>query len=150
MRKYFRGTALALASAFVLTLGATAAKADEWNQETILTINNPMVVPGATLAPGTYDFKLADDNGGRNVVHIFRAGDHSLIATAFVIRMHRVEPAGGPLVVAFRESAAGTTPAMKGWFYPGSMDGLEFLYPKAQRRVIARAETVEIPVAPQG
>ena len=31
-----------------------------------------------------------------------------------------------------------------------TMDGYEFVYPKAQARSIARAETVEIPVAPRG
>jgi hypothetical protein len=39
---------------------------------------------------------------------------------------------------------------MKGWFYPGAVDGFEFLYPDSQARLIARAETVEVPVAPLG
>jgi hypothetical protein len=30
------------------------------------------------------------------------------------------------------------------------MDGHEFLYPKEQRRAMANAETVDIPVTPRG
>jgi hypothetical protein len=150
MSMHFRGTVLALASAFLLTTGASTAKADEWNHETILTIDEPMVVPGATLVPGTYIFKLADENGARTQVNIFRAGDHHLVTTAPTIRMHRVDPSGGPLVVAINETAEGTMPAMKGWFYPGSMDGHEFLYPKSQARLLDRSETVNLRVSPRG
>jgi hypothetical protein len=123
--------------------------ADEWNRETILTINQPMTVPGAMLAPGTYIFKLADDNGSRTVVNIFRESDRELMATVNTVRMHRTDRPGDlTLKVALAEN--GAVPTVKGWFYPGSMDGHEFLYPKAQARAIANAETVDIPVAPRG
>ena len=38
---------------------------------------------------------------------------------------------------------------LKGWLYPGFGGGHQFVYPKAERREMARAETVEIPVAPR-
>ena len=146
MTSHIRNTMLAIGAALMLSTSATA---DEWNQETILTINQPMVVPGATLAPGTYIFKLADENGSRTVVNIFRQSDRELMGSAQTIRMHRTENTGDlTLKVALAEN--GAAPTMKGWFYPGTMDGHEFLYPKEQARVIARAETVDIPVAPRG
>lgn len=147
MRRHIRGTLLAIGAA--LMLSTTTATADEWNHETILTINQPMMVPGATLAPGTYVFKLADADTGRSVVNIFRESDRELMATAQTTRMHRVEHTGDiTLKVALAED--GAVPAMKGWFYPGSSDGHEFLYPKEQRRAMARAETVDIRVTPLG
>jgi len=147
MTSHMRNTMLAIGAA--LMLSTSVATADEWNHETILTINQPMVVPGATLAPGTYIFKLADENGSRTVVNIFRQSDRELMGTAQTIRMHRTENTGDlTLKVALAEN--GAVPTMKGWFYPGSMDGHEFIYPKAQARVIARAETVDIAVAPRG
>jgi len=147
MTRHLRGTLLALGAA--LMLSTTTATADEWNQETILTINQPMVVPGATLAPGTYIFKLADGDAGRTVVNIFRESDRELMATAQTVRMHRTERTGD-IVLKLALAEDGTGPTMKGWFYPGRSDGHEFLYPKEQARAIARAETVDMPVAPRG
>jgi len=147
MTSHMRNTMLAIGAA--LMLSTSVATADEWNHETILTISRPMVVPGATLAPGTYIFKLADENGSRTVVNIFRQSDRELMGTAQTIRMHRSENTGDlTLKVALAEN--GAVPTMKGWFYPGLTDGHEFIYPKAQARVIARAETVDIAVAPRG
>jgi len=37
---------------------APAAKADEWNKETVLTLNEAVEVPGKILLAGTYAFKL--------------------------------------------------------------------------------------------
>ena len=54
------------------------------------------------------------------------------------------------LALAVAMNAEGSAPLMKGCFYPGAMDGFEFVYPKAERHVIARAETVVIPVAERG
>ena len=147
MTSHMRNTMLAIGTA--LMLSTSVATADEWNHETILTIDQPLVVPGVTLAPGTYIFKLADENGSQTVVNIFRQSDRELMGTAQTIRMHRTENTGDlTLKVALAEN--GAVPTMKGWFYPGSMDGHEFVYPKAQARVIARAETVDIAVAPRG
>ena len=49
-----------------------------------------------------------------------------------------------------RETKEGAMPVMKGWFFPGLMDGYEFVYPAEESRTIARAETVVIPVSPRG
>ena len=147
MRRHLRRTLFALGAA--LMLSTATATADEWNAETILTINQPMVVPGATLTPGTYVFKLADGDTGRSVVNIFRESDRELMATAQTVRMHRADRTGD-IVLKLALAENGAVPTMKGWFYPGRSDGYEFVYPKEQARAMARAETVDIPVAPRG
>jgi hypothetical protein len=144
MTSHLRNAMLAIGAA--LMLSASTATADEWNHETILTINEPMVVPGAVLAPGTYVFTLADDNGARRVVSIYSLSDRQLVATANVIPMQRLNHVGDlTLKVALSETGA---PVMKGWFYPGSTSGHEFLYPKSQSRAMAHAETVDMVIAP--
>jgi hypothetical protein len=40
-------------------------------------------------------------------------------------------------VVMFRETAAGQTPAIQSWYYPGERIGKEFIYPKNQAERIA-------------
>jgi hypothetical protein len=43
----------------------------------------------------------------------------------------------GDTVVTFRETAAGATPAVQFWYFPGEKIGKEFLYPKDQAMRIA-------------
>ena len=151
MTKHLRRAAFVSALALTWCLGTTNATADEWNRETILTIDQPMVVPGATLTPGTYTFVLGNEDTSRDLVYIFSGehGQRSFLTSAKVMRMQRDNDKRDlSLVVAM--NAEGAAPAMKGWFYPGANDGFQFVYPKAQRQIIARAETVEIPVAERG
>ena len=149
MMKHLRGAMLAGAVALAWCLGTSTATADDWNRRTILTIDKPMVVPGATLTPGTYTFMLANPDSSRDVVYIARE-DGTPVISARVAHVQRSnEKRDLALWVAFNESGA-RMPMMRGWFFPGLMDGYEFLYPKEQARVIARAETAVIPVAPRG
>jgi len=151
MTKHLRGAMLASAVALTWCLGTTSATADEWNRETILTIDQPLVVPGATLTPGTYTFTLGNENTSRDLVYIFSGehGERTFVTSARVRRMQR-DSDKRDLALSVALNAEGAVPMMKGWFYPGSMDGFEFVYPKEQRRTIAQAETVLIPVAPRG
>ncbi len=55
----------------ILALAAIAG-ANQWNDRTILKFDAPMMVPGATLAPGTYVFKLMDSQSNRHMVQIFK------------------------------------------------------------------------------
>ena len=148
MTRHFRGAIVASAIAAACCFGATTASADEWNRRTILTINEPVVVPGATLAPGTYTFILANPETSRDVVYILRE-DGTPVASAPVARRQRTSDKRNlAMWVAFNES--GAAPVMKGWFYPGTKDGFEFIYPAAQQRTLARAELAEIDVTPRG
>jgi hypothetical protein len=61
-------TTLVIAGALVI---AGVASADEWNEKTILTFTEPVMIPDATLQPGTYVFKLADTLAQRNLVQVF-------------------------------------------------------------------------------
>lgn len=149
MTSPMRHTMLALSAALMLSV--STAKADDWNHETILTIDRPMEVPGATLMPGTYTFVLADENGSRSAVNIFRGsfGDRELVTTVSTIRMQRSDR-DADLKLAVAMTGENTMPLVKGWFYPGSMTGHQFVYAKDQMRQIAQAETVEITVTPRG
>jgi hypothetical protein len=111
-----------------------------------------MTVPGATLAPGTYTFTLGNENSSRDLVYIFHDenGSRSLVTSARVMRVPRGNDKRDLALAVVFDDENGGMPVMKGWFYPGRMDGFEFVYPKQQARLIARAEAVEIPVAPRG
>jgi hypothetical protein len=129
---------LCSATALVALLGAPpAARADEFNKLTKLTFSGPVQVPGHTLVAGTYAFKLADSNN-RHVVQIWDKEQRKLIATLLAIPDERLDPADKPIVM-FKETAAGTPPAIQAWFYPGNTVGDEFVYPRNQAVRIAKA-----------
>lgn len=120
---------------------ASVASADEWNEKTILTFTEPVMIPDATLQPGTYVFKLADTHAQRNLVQVFKKDGPLVASTQAVPTMRKNTSAD--VVVKFNPTAPGTPPAVKAWFYPGSTFGHEFVYPDSQARDIAmRTKTV--------
>ena len=39
---------------------ATTAAADQWNDKTTMKFSAPVMVPGTTLPPGSYEFRLVE------------------------------------------------------------------------------------------
>src|SRR5712671_8209903 len=101
-----------LCGAAALTmLFASGASADEWNKKTILTFSGPVQIPGATLAAGSYVFKLADIPGNRHVVQVFDKDEKKIYTTMLAIPNERLEPTDNP-VVLFSERASGSPQAI--------------------------------------
>jgi hypothetical protein len=125
------------------------AKADDWNQKTVMTFSAPVEIPGshlkgwAVLPAGTYVFKILDSNSDRHIVQIFSEDEKTVYATILAIPNYRLK-ATGKTVVTFRERPAGEPEAIRAWFYPGKNWGEEFVYPKA--RAIELAKTANTPV----
>jgi hypothetical protein len=133
----------------LLSLAAMAslvplAKADEWDKKTILTINETIQVPHATLQPGTYVFKLLNSTADRHIVQIFNKDENHLFATILAIPNYRLTPTGDSKFV-FWETPAGQPPALRAWFYPGDNFGQEFAYPKNMSTQIAAATNTPVP-----
>ena len=123
--------------AFVAVAGA-----NQWNDRTILKFDAPMMVPGATLAPGTYTFKLLDSQTSRHIVQIFKDDGTELVATTQAVPIKRTD-AKGETVLKLNPTETGAPAAIKAWFYPGTLYGHEFVYPEQQARDIAqRTKTV--------
>jgi hypothetical protein len=112
------------------------AHADEWNKKTFLTFSGPVQLPGTTLAPGTYVFRLADLSTNRHVVQVLDKDGGKLLATLLTIPNQRLD-APDKNIVMFSERPSGTPQAIKAWWYPGDTIGDEFVYPKSQAMQIA-------------
>jgi hypothetical protein len=131
-----------VAVAAVGLLSTAPAYADQWNDRTVLTFSDPVIVPGVTLAPGSYVFKLLDSSSARHVVQILRDDERTVVATTQAVPLKRSETTGD-VVLKLSPTDRGTPPAIKAWFYPGSRYGHEFVYPENQARLIAqRSKTV--------
>ena len=103
-------------------------KADELNQETVVTVSGPVEVPGGRVLPaGEYVFKLADAGSTRSVVQIFSADRSQIMATVLTAPAYRAEPRDGT-VITLEERPNGSPEAIGKWFFAGQNDGVEFLY----------------------
>lgn len=123
---------------------APTLHADEWNKRTILTVNEPIQVPGKTLEPGQYVMKLLDSPSDRHVVQIFDRNEQHLITTVLAIPNYRLQPTG-KTQFTFWETPAGQAKALRSWFYPGDNFGQEFAYPKNEAMQIASATNQNVP-----
>src|SRR5262245_16294821 len=140
MNSYIRRLPLVAAALVVTAIlaGPSVFHADEWNLKTYITVNQPFQVPGAVLEPNTkYVLRRLDGNAGTNhVVRVMNADETKVLTTFMAISDSRLEPAD-KTVLTFIEVAPGYPKPVKSWFYPGRVNGLEFLYSKEQKAEIA-------------
>ena len=134
----------------VLMLGVMLplAKADDGNQATELTFSQPVEIPGQVLPAGTYQFVIVDDSASLDMVRIFNA-DRKLVATLNTIPVSRTQPTDDT-VISFAERASGQAVAIRTWFYPGMLDGHEFVYGKQEERELSADSTVVVTATPSG
>jgi len=102
-------------------------RADEADKKTIVTINEPIQVPGKVLPAGTYVFKLPDANDSTRGVAIYNADETRLITMVSGIPDFRTGTSGKKILQL--EEPSGQPEALKAWFYPGYNSGVEFVYP---------------------
>jgi hypothetical protein len=135
MTTNLRTYSAAVAAVGVL-LASTAVRADTWNERTVLSFSDSVMVPGATLEPGSYVFTLLDSNSSRHVVQVLREDSGELVVTTHAVPVKRAEPRGDH-VLRFSPVGPGEPPALKAWFYPGSVYGHQFVYSDEEARKIA-------------
>ena len=127
-------TALMLA-VLALLAGRATAQQTNTSERTFLTFTGAVEMPGVTLQPGTYVFKLAD-TPTRNVVQVWDEGEKNMVGHWTFVQAERPQVTEDT-VVMFKETREGATPAVQFWYFPGEKIGKEFIYPKDQAERIA-------------
>ena len=125
----------ALVIALLGVFSSTTTAQTDTRDRTFLTFSGPVEMPGITLQAGTYVFKLAD-TPSRNVVEVWDREEKNMIGHWLFVQAQRPD-VSQETVIMFKETAAGTTPAVHFWYYPGERSGKEFVYPKDQAVKIA-------------
>jgi hypothetical protein len=115
-----------------------ATHADEWDQSTKLTFDQPIQIPGRTLPAGTYLFKLSNVED-RNFVQIFNADGTALYGTYMTIPTQRFE-ATDDTDITLVKPAQGGPDTLEKWFYAGERTGHEFIYPKHEQEQLAQGQ----------
>jgi len=138
--------ALAIATGFGVfgAMLAPNALADQWNKRTILTVNEPIQVPGKVLQPGKYVMKLMDSPSNRHIVQIYNGNESNIVTTVLALPNYRLEPTG-KTEFGFWETPPGQPRALRAWFYPGDNFGQEFAYPKNEAVNIAQYSKTTVP-----
>jgi len=119
-------------------------RADEWDKKTTVTFSDSVQVPGMTLPAGTYIFKLVENRADRYVVQIFNDRESHVYTTLMAIpNYHMTTPE--KTQISFYEVPSGQPPALKAWFYPGDNFGRQFVYPKGEASLLAKATKENVP-----
>ena len=128
---------LGLLFAFGVTL--PSARADENDQATKLTFNQPVQIPGRVLPTGTYWFMLANTEFSRNVVRIYNSDRSTVIATVLTIDT-KSSTVPGETAVTFAEREPMQPQTLLSWFYPGESTGHEFVYSNKEEQELAQVK----------
>ena len=153
MRRVKLISAATVMAVMTLLVGYVAAQDPNTSERTFLTFSGTVEMPGLTLQPGTYVFKLADA-ASRNVVQVWDKDEKKMFGHWTFVQAERPRVTEDT-VVMFRETREGATPAVQFWYFPGEKVGKEFIYPKDQaERIAARTggdvrseETIQASVA---
>jgi hypothetical protein len=139
-------SALILMSALMLVV--PAVRADEWNQSTKLTFNQPMEIPGhKILAAGTYWFATLADLSAANMVQILNADRSRIVATLQTVPIQRAQAT--PRTEINLAKPQGNEPnVLVSWFYPDSHTGHEFVYSRQEERTVASEPVIKVMASP--
>lgn len=127
-------------------LALRASTAPESNKRTILTVSQTVQIGDTVLQPGQYLIKLLDSETERHVVQIFNKDESHIIATIVTVPVERIVP-HGHTTFTFYETPAGTARALRTWYYPGDLDGQQFLESKHHEMLAASTAVVDNPLS---
>jgi hypothetical protein len=121
---------LALCSLLFALFPISDVKADDWNKKTVVTFDQDVEIPGWVLPAGTYVFKLLNSSSSRFIVQVWDQDEMHLITTLMTIGDSYPNPSGDSyFVLDTSQTNEGFPPAVVSWFFAGSDEGRDFIYP---------------------
>src|SRR5688572_21603273 len=120
-----RRALLAICGAAIVVL-ATSAGGNAAASRTYVTFNQPVGLPGVSLASGTYVFERVGNS--QDMVRVTGSSNRIVYLTAFTSEITR--PSRGPRStdIVFGESPSGHPRPVKAWFPEDSLTGRAFIY----------------------
>ena len=134
-----RKTFVTLGSLLAFLIMLPSARADENDQATKLTFSRQVQIPGRVLPAGTYWFVLDDNIASRNIVKIFNSDRSKLYATVLTSNAETLTLAN-ETTITFAEREQMEPETILSWFYPGRTYGHQFIYSRAEERILAQAK----------
>ena len=125
------------------------AGATDESQQTKVTFNQSVEIPGQVLPAGTYWLVVTGDPFSRDLVRIYSDDRRTVYATILTVETQRPRPADGT-VFTFAERESSKPEALLKWFYPGETIGHEFLYQKQEERELGQDKQQTVVVVTGG
>jgi hypothetical protein len=110
---------------------SSLAAADQRNKKTVLTFSQSVQLPGVSLPPGTYVFKVPDFNY-RHVVQVFNEDETEILATIIAVSSER-QNVSDRTVLRFGEGSRDLPDPLQTWFYPQNKIGNEFIHSRERK-----------------
>ena len=119
-----------VAAVLLALLLGTGTKADDWSKKTVVTFDQDVTIPGWVLPAGTYVFKLLNSSSSRFIVQVWEQDEMHLITTLMTVGDSYPNPNGHSyFVLDVSQTEEGVPPAVVSWFFAGSDEGRDFIYP---------------------
>jgi hypothetical protein len=130
--------------ALALVLFVPGVRADERDEATQLTFNQPVEIPGNhLLAAGTYWFVVSDNDDGGKIVQIFNTDRTQLFATMETITTERPEWSQNAQLT-FAKLSPNKPILLISWFYPDRTEGHRFVYSPRVENQLAAATRITV------
>lgn len=142
--KRFSSSGIGAITALGLAIFNPVLKADQYDRKTVISISQPLEVPGVVLPPGTYVMKLFNSSSNRHIVQFMNENQNRQMALTFAVSAERIRPTGKTVLTMY-EGSRDAPPAVRTWFYPGDTVGQEFLYPHHQAARISERTNIAVP-----
>ncbi|MDQ3169506.1 MAG: hypothetical protein M3Q55_05155, partial [Acidobacteriota bacterium] len=124
------------AGAFAQTQPATAHPAGHHanatqNRKTTVEFRTATRLPGITLQPGSYVFKMRNTNGKQHFVDVYSSDGTQKIATLLTVDYPAAATSGSTTVLY-----PNTSPTLRAWYFPGEPVGRAFVYSQDEARTL--------------
>lgn len=130
---------------FAFVVFAPAVRADDLDQASQFTFNQPVQLPGNLVLPsGTYWFVIADEGmSPPTTVQVFNQDrTHILAAFETITTLRSEKTDSGELT--FAEQPRKQPVALVSWFYPGRLTGREFVYSPREQESLAKNQHITV------
>lgn len=117
---------------------------DGWTKKSTLRITERVEIPGMVLEPGTYIVNLESGTSRRSIVQIQTADGSRVVARLTAVPDYRARENMFEDVFTYHQVKASGPKVMQSWYYPGDLNGLEFVYPKERARQLAKATDTHV------
>jgi len=122
----------------VTLAGGVKPGTEQWFKKSVITLTDISEVPGMVIEPGTYVLKADEQSTlSRTTIELLNQDETQTLVTFVAIADHRQRPDYDTLFTYFPGVTSGPRP-IQTWFYPGDMNGYEFVYPKTRAKEIAQ------------
>jgi hypothetical protein len=112
---------------------------EQWSRKSIITLTDRSEVPGLVLEPGTYVLRADEAYSAiRTTIQVLNADESQVLATFIAVPDHERNPDYDTAFTYFDGITDGPKP-IHTWYYPGEMNGFEFVYSKARAKEIAKS-----------